>query len=427
MNTAYLIESLGWTLLHFTWQGALIGAFAAALLGLMRNARSEHRYIVACSALLACLAWPALELGQRLAQGPGVVQSVLLMSSLDGLMQFQQGGASLGELIQQRLGSLVTIWAVCAAALTLRLGLGLLWIEQVGHRSGKAPPAKWQRRLDDMARQFSIGRTVQLRIVEQLAGPITAGWWKPVILMPASLMSGMPPNLLEALLAHELGHIQRHDYVINLIQNAIEIVLFYHPAVWWISRQLRNEREAIADDLAAKHLGDPRQLAFALSELEKFQFSPHHLAQAANGGDLISRIKRLVRPEPQSSNWKAAIPVMVLVAATLVACSKVATPPEGGEFVANPDKRAMADFSTCKKPLWPKRSLQMGETGTVVLGFEIGNTGKVLNAVIRKSSGHPDLDQAARTGISKCTFKPGIQNGKPVRSPMQMQYVWVLE
>ncbi len=421
MTPAHLIDSLGWTLLHFMWQGALIGGVTAALLGLMARARAEHRYLVACSALLACLIWPALELVQRLGVAPGANHSVLFASSLDSLVNIKQGdGAGVGAQLQQRLSIIVGIWAVCAAALTLRLVLGLLWIEQVGQRAGQLAAPEWQARLGRMAAQFSIGRTVQLRIVDQLASPVTAGWWKPVILMPASLMSGMPPDLLEALLAHEMGHIKRHDYVINLIQNAIEIVLFYHPAVWWISRQVRNERETIADDLAARQLGEPRRLALALSELEKFQFSTHHLAQAANGGDLMSRIKRLVRPEEQGSSWKAAIPVLALATLTLAACSTVA--PKADPVYIQP----VADFKTCAKPEWPVASLRKEETGTVTLKFEIGETGEVMDSMVKNSSGHPDLDQAARNGIKKCRFIPGTIDGKPARMWLQMQYVWLL-
>ncbi len=425
MSAAHLIDSLGWTLLHFTWQGALIGGVAAAVLGLMSTARAEHRYLVACSALLACLAWPLLELILRLSAPAGANGSVFVATSLDALISINRDGASISELLQQRLVIIVGIWALCAAGLTVRLGLGLLWIEQVGQRAGIAASPEWQAKLQRMAEQFSIGRTVQLRIVDQLASPITAGWWKPVILMPASLMSGMPHELLEALLAHEMGHIKRYDYVINLIQNAIEIVLFYHPAVWWISRQVRNEREAIADDLAARQLGEPRRLALALSELEKFQFSTHHLAQAANGGDLMSRIKRLVRPETQSSNWKAALPVLALAAMTLAACGSITPIAMAKDIAESAQVPPVADFKTCSKPEWPVASLRKEEAGTVTLRFEIGENGQVLDSAVKKSSGHPDLDQAARFGIEKCHFTPGTIDGKPARMWMQMQYVWI--
>ena len=136
-----------------------------------------------------------------------------------------------------------------------------------------------------------------------------------MILIPASLITGMTPSYLEALIAHELAHISRFDYVVNFIQNLIEMVLFFHPAVWWISKKIRTERENIADDLAASMLGEPRRLALALQELEYIQFTTPQLAQAAHGGNLMLRIKRLVRPEAQSINWKTAVTALGISAA----------------------------------------------------------------------------------------------------------------
>jgi hypothetical protein len=179
-----------------------------------------------------------------------------------------------------------------------------------------------------LAARFGIARPVRIGLVDDLPGPVTAGWWRPVILLPASLASGMPVELLEALLAHELAHIKRHDYLVNLAQSAIEIVLFYHPAVWWLSNRIRLEREQIADDLAASMLGEPRRLALALSELDRFQLATnHHLAHAAHGGNLMNRIKRLVRPESEPLNWKMALPILGLSAACAAFYANAQTTP----------------------------------------------------------------------------------------------------
>jgi D-alanyl-D-alanine endopeptidase (penicillin-binding protein 7) len=262
-------------------------------------------------------------------------------------------------------------------------------------------------------------------VVDGLASPVTAGWWRPVVLVPASLVSGMAPDLLEALLAHEMAHVRRFDYLVNLGQNVVETLLFYHPAVWWISHRIRVEREQIADDIAARALGEPRRLARALSELERFQFSTHHLVQAANGGDLMSRIKRLVRPDTQALNWKAAIPVLGLAAVCMgmVACSTPAQQQPGSEN----STRAMADFSSCKKPVWPEEDHAAQHQGTVSLQFLINADGSVAESGIKKSSGYPGLDEAARVGIEKCHFHPATKDGQAVQSWMQMQYVWTLE
>jgi bla regulator protein BlaR1 len=416
---ASLVSSIGWTLLHFVWQGALIGCATAVALIAMRNAKPEQRYALACTALLLCLAWPALELAARLSGGTVGGASV----SLIGRLAAGARAADVGVLgwLQGKLLWIVIVWAACSAMLTLRMGLGLLWIGRVANKHAGNP--HWQARLSAMALQFGVTREVRLRVLDNLASPITAGWWRPVVLVPAALMSGMPPDLLEALLAHEMGHVKRFDYLVNLGQNVVETLLFYHPAVWWISGRIRAEREQIADDVAASHLGEPRRLALALSELERLQFSTHHLAQAANGGDLMSRIKRLMRPDAQALNWKAAIPVLGLAAACIAGCAQV----PASEKAPEPVIPAVVNFASCPKPVWPKPSLRYEEQGTVTLAFKIGTDGQVEDSKLRKSSGFPLLDEAAREGIALCQFKPATQGGKPIESWLQMQYVWTLK
>jgi bla regulator protein BlaR1 len=422
MDAHSMVGSIGWTLLDFTWQGALIGCATALLLTAMRNARPRQRYAVACGALLLCLAWPACGLVARMSEGVGVDAGVRVV---DRLLLSAQGAADAGLLgwLQDRLLWIVCGWALCAGLLTVRMGLGLLWIGRVAQ--GHAGDAAWQARLTNMAVQHGITRTVRLRVVDQLASPITAGWWRPVVLVPAALISGMPPELLEALLAHELGHIKRLDYLVNLGQNAIEIVLFFHPAVWWISGQIRLERELIADDFAAQALGQPRRLALALSELERLQFSTQHLAIAASGGDLMSRIKRLVRPDTAALNWKAALPVLGL-AVCLSACAAMKSADSASADTPPVLTQAIADFKTCKKPVWPAAALKDERTGTVTLKFVISPQGKVIDSAVANSSGHTDLDEAARNGIALCSFIPATRNGAPIEAPMQMQYIWTL-
>ena len=276
------VQALGWTLLHFLWQGLLIGCATALARAALRNARPEARYAVGCGALLACLAWPAAGLYLRLAGGDATAalfSSALLPAAL--LAPDSLPGLDL------LLRAVVGVWALCAAVLALRMALGMLWIERSARNTG-ATHGQLQARLSRMAQEAGVARPVRLRVVDGIASPLAAGIWRPVVLVPASLVTGMPPDLLAALLAHELAHIRRHDYLVNLLQNAIEALLFFHPAVWWISRGVRLEREHIADDFAARQLGEPRRLALALSELERLQFSTHHLAVAANGGSYVT-------------------------------------------------------------------------------------------------------------------------------------------
>ncbi|QJE01693.1 M56 family metallopeptidase [Massilia forsythiae] len=430
MSAPALVAAIGWALLDFVWQGALIGCATAVALTLLRNARPETRYAAACAGLLLCLAWPAAQLILALQAGP---DTAVAGSALRGAAADVRAGAGGGlpAWLGSHLTLLVGAWAACSGALALRMGLGLLWIGRAA-RGRHSDPA-WQARLSGLAARCGVGRAVRLCIVDNLSSPVTAGWWRPVVLVPAALVSGMPPQLLEALLAHELGHVRRHDYLVNLLQNVIETLLFYHPAVWWISRRIRSERELIADDIAARTLGEPRRLALALSELERLQFSTHHLAQAANGGDLMTRIKRLLRPDTQALNWKAAIPVLGL-AAICGACAQApsAPPADRAPAMANadapaPTTRAVIDFNSCAKPVYPQTELAANHQGTVTMSFRTEADGSISASRVDKSSGFPSLDDAALTALAKCRFKPAVPDGQLVSSWVPVKYVWTTQ
>jgi beta-lactamase regulating signal transducer with metallopeptidase domain len=318
-----LVPSLGWALLDFVWQGLLVGWGAALLLALLRKSTAQVRYAVACAALLLCAALPlagtvqrvldaranpASTLPQALADAASVAHTMTVVAlPADRL-------ADLQAQLQQRLPLVILFWACGAGVLALRMLLGLLWVRRRSRPGQFRVDARWQAALDRLAQSMGIARRVTLGLVDDLTSPVTAGWWRPVVLVPASLVSGMPAELLEALLAHELAHVRRLDYLVNLIQSAIEVLLFYHPTVWWLSNRIRVEREQIADDLAASTLGEPRRLALALSELDLFQLTTPQLAHAAHGGKLMSRIKRLVCPEAEPLNWKLALPILGLAA-----------------------------------------------------------------------------------------------------------------
>lgn len=208
---------------------------------------------------------------------------------------------------------LALAWLAGSALAALRVLLGLGWLRGALRASQPWNDAAWQARVADMARQLGLSRAVGLRLVRTLSTPVTAGWFKPVILVPASLVTGMPADLLAALLAHELAHVRRHDYLFNLLQHAAEVLLFFHPSIWWLSRRLRIERERIADQMAATVIGDPMPLARALHALESVVAdAPAPVAPAARDGDLLDRIRRLARPDTLAARRAVALPVLAM-------------------------------------------------------------------------------------------------------------------
>lgn len=411
---AGFIDPLGATLLDFLWQGAVIACVAGLAMAALRNSRPQARYAVACAALLTCIAWPAANLVARLT-APAETHGAAILLAFGGGPGALPAWTPLGWL-HAHLATVVLAWATCAGAFALRMASGLWWIS----RAARSPrtDATWQARIDILAARLGITRAVRLRIVDGSASPVTALWWRPVVLLPASLLTGMPPDLLEALIAHELAHVRRADYLVNLLQNVVEMLLFYHPAVWWLSHRIRIERERVADDLAAQHVGG-RQLARALFELEKIQFAHHDLALAANGGDLMSRIQRLLRPAQPGWHWKAALPVLGLTAALIAGC---ATPARAPVRTA-----AVVQFNSCKTPHYPKAAMRNEETGTVDMAFLVGADGKVRDSRVERSSGHVSLDDAARLSIAMCSFSPAKEDGVAVQSWAPVRYVWTLQ
>jgi D-alanyl-D-alanine endopeptidase (penicillin-binding protein 7) len=321
MSPHSLTDLLGWPLLNFVWQGALVASVCAIVLAFSRNARPQWRYLVACSAMLICLLWPALGVlkqwhdPQAISLHSAIQMASELGASLNPIWIEQ---SSLTARIEAWMPLFVSIWSIGVLLMLLRLALGLLWVYRLGQHGNDmgALAQQWQIRTNQMAYQFAIRRKVHLKFQKDLLSPVTYGCVTPVVVLPVSLLTGMSPEMIEALLAHELAHIKRWDFAVNFLQNLVLSLLFYHPAVWWISKRMEAERELIADDMAASILGQPWPLARALQALDKLQIAGlTQTAMAANGGDLLSRIKRLVRPDVQPWHWKMAAPVLGIVLA----------------------------------------------------------------------------------------------------------------
>ena len=153
----------------------------------------------------------------------------------------------------------------------------------------------WQATGDRIASRLGLNRVVHIVESALVETPTAIGWLKPVILLPIAALANLSPSQVEAVLAHELVHIRRHDYVVNIAQTLAETLLFYHPGVWWVSKRIRTEREHCCDDVAVAVCGDPVDYATALAELEAYRSSGTSLALAVTGGSLTDRVRRVLR------------------------------------------------------------------------------------------------------------------------------------
>ena len=290
-------ERLGWTLLHFLWQGILVAAFyalARALAGSRISARG--RYAIACGALLAMTVAPAFTYWWLGNSG----QAAARVGDLTdwGARQLAPGVAysPVTDPWQQAMPGIVMAWFAGAAACSLRLLMGFISAAAL-RRSCHAPVlTEWQQTLDRLIERMHVSRSVRLLATDRVDSPSVIGWLRPVILAPVGVLCGLAPDQVEALLAHELAHVRRHDYLVNVLQGIAESLLFYHPAVWWISNQIRAEREHCCDDLAVAASGDVLVYARALAELESMRPAHFKAALSANDGSLLRRIQRLADP-----------------------------------------------------------------------------------------------------------------------------------
>lgn len=320
------LPALGWALLNFVWQGALIGLLIAGALRLLAQAPARHRYLVCGLGLLWCLALPLSACWQAWAAAPGELEQALEFSSELLWMQ------AMTELMPQ----VVLAWGVGVLLMSLRLAGGLWWVRGL-RREACPAPAAWQVRLEQLARRLGLRRPVRLLLSDRVTGPVALGLWRPLVILPCSLLSHLPPPLVEALLAHELAHVRRWDYGINLLQSLAEALLFFHPVVWWLSERMRIEREQVADALAAQALPQPRDLARALQQLNDWQLQAarpddeawlqHPLpsmplvqaAQGSRGGLLLRRVRGLLQPRERLPAWKLALPTLLVALGGLLA------------------------------------------------------------------------------------------------------------
>lgn len=300
------VDTLGNTLLHFLWEGALVGALAAGLLHTLRRAPARIRYTVACLCLMAMAAAPVVT--YFWLRTTPVAAPLALIAEVD-TTPLSATGASVAP--SGWMPMLVAAWSLGAALLLVRLLAGWTLTLRLRRPTSVHTPPQWLGHVERLRLLLRVGRRVGLVFTERVDAPAVTGWLRPVIVMPLHML-GLTPEQAEVLLAHELAHVRRHDALMNLLQRVVEAILFYHPAVWWLSSRIRTEREHCCDDIAIAHCGDPLLYARTLVALEESRAALPSLVLAANGGNLQGRIRRILGLREEASDPWTPVAVTVL-------------------------------------------------------------------------------------------------------------------
>jgi beta-lactamase regulating signal transducer with metallopeptidase domain len=291
-----ILRSLGWALLHFLWQGTALAALAAAGMTLCR--RASARYALAVSVLVLMFVAPVatffLYSPVRAESAPSAVAvrtawAPTVAAKITGMVHATASSSSASDAFPWLVGA----WLVGVALLSLRSAGGFLLLERERRRQSTTVDARLLEVCETLQRRLKLDRVIRYCECKWLQAPAVIGWFRPIVLLPVTALTGLSEQQLQSVIAHELAHIQRFDAFVNVFQLGVETLLFYHPAVWWLSHRIREEREHCCDDVAVSLCGNVVEYARALTLMEEWRSAPV-LAMAANRGPLAARIFRLL-------------------------------------------------------------------------------------------------------------------------------------
>ena len=291
-----LVKAAGWAIFHSLWEGAVVAAVLAGILAVTRSARSRYG--------AACLAMAALLLAFGITFVRLVPQQRIPRGIHNPIVFDRNAGAESGSIsrlraqreVSELLPWLGPFWMAGVVIFYVRHLAGWVGARHLRRTGVCAAAGFWQERLDQLGARMRVSRPVTLLESCLVEVPVMIGHLRPVILVPVGLLAGLPAGQIEMILLHELAHVRRYDYLVNMMQTAVEGLLFYHPVAWWISRIIRTEREHCCDDLAVAISGDGLQYAAALAAFAEKRWGAPEIALAATGGSLVKRIRRLLIP-----------------------------------------------------------------------------------------------------------------------------------
>ncbi|SDA79447.1 Signal transducer regulating beta-lactamase production, contains metallopeptidase domain [Algoriphagus alkaliphilus] len=321
-----LLNALGWTLVHSVWQLILIAAALWILLKIAHRAKPSTKYGLAVGALALAFVVSMLTFAYQYEAQPSVATHIAASGDLQIFFgnsaillsesKFESGIRLATDGIEQNIFLLVNFWFLGVLLFLFRLVNSFSEIRSLRKSSSSVVDFQIQRVAYRLANKMGVSRAVQLKISSVCISPLTFGTFKPIILLPAGLLFQLSPAQLEAIIAHELAHVKRNDYLANLLLSVMEVLFFFHPCYWWINNTVKELRENAADDLVLKSGIDPKNLATSLAEVINFaQQNPPELALAAGKkrNPTLQRIKRILGYPAQNYPQNPIISIPMLL------------------------------------------------------------------------------------------------------------------
>jgi TonB family protein len=403
-----LASAISGALIHFVWQGSIVGvALGLALFGLRRRSPNS-RYITSCLAL-ALLAVMPLVTTWLLYSRPAPTRAVTGVAGVSEVISTAAAHLqprSTLWLNWVRLWAL-QFWSVGVLLFSVRLILGYkhaFTLRRRGSPSGESITAVVAR----LTKIMGVRRRVRALMSSMVESPSVIGWLWPVILLPPATLMGLTSLQLESIIAHEIAHIRRYDYLVNMVQMLVETLLFYHPAVWWISKRIRVERELCCDDLAVRFCGNALRYAKALTRLEKLRLRAPNVAMASTGGPLLYRIQRLVGVKGKE-HGPSRLPAILAIGIGALCLAWNVTWVRGQDAPGVKVDLGSSSVIHRTPVRYPEPIQKQGITGTVQLEVKLDSAGNVSDA--RVLSGPDELRKTALESVLNWHFTSDAARG----------------
>ena len=325
-----ILYATGWTLVHSLWQLVIISAGFWLLLKIFAKRSTAFKYNLGLAGLgLTLLTALGTFIYEISIYTPTPLFERLNMAfvgtqDIGGVASYTSEGfiTKVVGWIEMQLPLLVNIWFLGALLFLFRLFNSLSEVRTLRKSSSDPQDFQLEEMLYRLMGKMNISKNVEIRLTSYGVSPITFGYLKPIILIPAGLIFQLSPVQLEAIIAHELAHVKRNDYLINLFQSALEVIFFYHPCYWWMNQTVKELRENAADDLAVQIGVVPKELAYSLAEVLNFaKQNPPELALAAGKrrNPTLQRIKRILGHPAQTYPQNPIISIPMLLTLLLSA------------------------------------------------------------------------------------------------------------
>ncbi|WP_200975883.1 M56 family metallopeptidase [Echinicola sp. 20G] len=345
------LEAIGWTLIHSTWQIVAVSLLLWFVLKVSSKKSANFRYTAGIIALLVITVTSVITFSMML-DTPQDKIAVTVHTHSSGVQVISSGDVNFSstaptiksnyfnpswlQKLEAFLPTLVNLWLLGALFFLVKLSGSLFDLRNLHKKHNQQVPEQLIKKVNSMIASMEFYRKVKVLKSQLVNVPITYGIIKPVILIPAGLLLNTSPQQLEAIIAHELAHIKRYDYLINILQHCLEVFFFFHPCFWWINEIVRTERENACDDVVLSMGFTPQELAYGLAEVAEYAHTATpEMAMAATGSTnpTLNRIKRIMGLQSRQEKLSPLITLTMLVS-LMISASLVmgAIPSEKHEF-----------------------------------------------------------------------------------------------